>query len=636
MQTASTQDSENSSLNLNYDSIGRMLLKRLTKGADVTEYQFFYDGSNLPVSEREGQKGFLTGVHSAQFSKTFKYRVDGKKIEEKVTIPGYKELKLEYSYYTQGTLKEEIRTLTDLAFKGKNLQTVSRMRYENNEYGDLGVIIRTGTEFADINYTEFGELDTVYIENIKGIRLAYDPTSRIVKSYIEELGPLIFIKQDFNYSNRGLISESNFKFEERTVENAYSYSPRGFLQTASTDDSESSDTNLSYQFDSVGLMNSETRNGIQTNHTMTETSWQIGSNNYQLDTLGRVIQKNSKFFNYGENGRIKNVSENATILASYYYDEENNPLLKVYPNSDKELYFNDLTIIKNDFYEPLKIGSRLVGHFKNNNFINNSFDHLSTTLIDEEGQVNLPLPFGERDARTELFKAFDYTSKGFDEEIGAVRIGQRYYDPIAKRFLTPDYYYLENAIEIQRSPGESHIVGYTNDPVNLTDPTGNKVDVFSRSVEGTRDAGRHLFIKISERPNNAPDRIISLSGKTLGGTPTVNTTTGFANDRNAIKNNQIKDSQTVSVPKGITQEQFEQKIINFAEKYKVNAPENKYPALGGARQSGVRNSNTFVDDAIESSGGVIKDFDKALHQNSGDRLRSTTIDSSGNAYETTR
>ncbi|MBI2522041.1 MAG: hypothetical protein HYV97_16610 [Bdellovibrio sp.] len=459
--------------NYEYDSIGRMLLKLLTKGTDVTEYQFLYDGTNLPVDQREGQRGFLTGVQSAQFSKTFKYRVDGKKTLEMVTIPGYKELKLEYSYYSHGAIKEEIKTVTDLSFKRKNIQTTSRMFYVYTGYGDPEIISRNGVEFAYLDYTSFGELDTAYIANIKSMTLAYDPTTRIVKNYREELGPLTFVKQDFNYSNRGLISESNFKFEQRTVENAYSYSPRGFLQTASTQDSENSSFNLNYSFDSIGLMNSEIRNGTQTNHAITETSWQIGNNNYQLDTLGRVIQKNSKFFIYGENGRIKSVAENATNLANYFYDEENNPLLKVYPSGDKELYFNDLTIIKNDFYEPLKIGSRLVGHFKNNNFINNSFDHLSTTLVDEEGQVNLPTPFGERDSRTELFKSLDFTSKGYDNETGAVRMGQRYYDPIAKRFLTPDSLFVENSEECSQSPIECNLYSYAgNSPVANIDPSG--------------------------------------------------------------------------------------------------------------------------------------------------------------------
>ncbi|MBI2522039.1 MAG: hypothetical protein HYV97_16600 [Bdellovibrio sp.] len=161
--------------NYEYDSIGRMLLKRLTKGADVTEYQFLYDGTNLPVDQREGQRGFLTGVQSAQFSKTFKYRVNGKMTLEMVTIPGYKELKLEYSYYSHGAIKEEIKTVTDLTFKRKNIQTTSRMFYEYTGYGDPEIITRNGAEFAYLDYTSFGELDTAYIINIKGMTLDYDP-----------------------------------------------------------------------------------------------------------------------------------------------------------------------------------------------------------------------------------------------------------------------------------------------------------------------------------------------------------------------------------------------------------------------------------------------------------------------------
>ena len=81
---------------------------------------------------------------------------------------------------------------------------------------------------------------------------------------------------------------------------------------------------------------------------------------------------------------------------------------------------------------------------------------------------------------------------------------------------------------------------------------------------------------------------------------------------------------------------FEQKIIDFAQGYNVTAIDNKYPVFGGALQDNVRNSNTFADDAVESAGGILKNFEKAIHQNTGDFNGGTFIDSSGAAHESTK
>ena len=112
-------------------------------------------------------------------------------------------------------------------------------------------------------------------------------------------------------------------------------------------------------------------------------------------------------------------------------------------------------------------------------------------------------------------------------------------------------------------------------------------------------------------------RHISLDGKLFGGIPEVNTVNGFPDDQKAMANGNVQESQVIQVPSGMTEQEFDQRVIQEAERFDPTLPENRYPILGGVL-NGRPNSNTFIDNIIENSGGKIKDFDKAVNQNSGE------------------
>lgn len=161
--------------------------------------------------------------------------------------------------------------------------------------------------------------------------------------------------------------------------------------------------------------------------------------------------------------------------------------------------------------------------------------------------------------------------------------------------------------------------GLSNQEVANTEGMAHRTRVLSRDVDMTLGLGKHLFIEIdpSNYDPNGKIRYISLDGKVLGGIAEVNTVTGFANDQKAIKEGKIRDSQVITVPKGMTEQQFDQTVIRNAEMFNPALPENRYPKLGGAL-NGQPNSNTFVDNVIEDSGGKIKNFKDAVNQNAGE------------------
>lgn len=66
----------------------------------------------------------------------------------------------------------------------------------------------------------------------------------------------------------------------------------------------------------------------------------------------------------------------------------------------------------------------------------------------------------------------------------ALRNSDRHYDPEAKRFLTPDSYFIENYEKIIESPVESNLYSYAGkNPITQHDPSGNKLEYANKDSE---------------------------------------------------------------------------------------------------------------------------------------------------------
>ncbi len=104
----------------------------------------------------------------------------------------------------------------------------------------------------------------------------------------------------------------------------------------------------------------------------------------------------------------------------------------------------------------------------------------------------------------------------------------------------------------------------------------------------------------------------------VGGTPIINTTEGFPNDKKTFEDKTWIAKQPIEVPQGMTQNEFDELVIENADKYDKDNSLNEYPPFGGILDPSSRNSNTFVDNVSEESGGQIRDFEKAFNQNTGE------------------
>jgi len=85
----------------------------------------------------------------------------------------------------------------------------------------------------------------------------------------------------------------------------------------------------------------------------------------------------------------------------------------------------------------------------------------------------LPSPFGQRTSHPSTAPAIDYVEKGYDADLGLVRVGVRDYDPEINRFTTPDPLVLESPEKCQESPADCNLYGYArNSPATLVDRDG--------------------------------------------------------------------------------------------------------------------------------------------------------------------
>ena len=175
----------------------------------------------------------------------------------------------------------------------------------------------------------------------------------------------------------------------------------------------------------------------------------------------------------------------------------------------------------------------------------------------------------------------------------------------------------------------------------------NLVKTFSRPVIDKNGlVVNHLFGVVSQREDGKPDVIFSLGANDIigGGKPIieikkVNNVTPNIFSNNTLEkdyayyiNNTYNDSQIITVPKGMTQYEFDELVLKNASLYNINDEINKYPniyeTLDATYNSisninnnpsySYRNSNTYIDNIIEQSGSWIKNFYNAPLQNAGE------------------
>jgi len=488
---------------------GGGMLGRSFGGSQV--YSYYYDGNLPPASataifskaeKMSGQVGFLTAVQGHVFTRIMKYRVDGKLASQELRVPLEPTLVESFQYQADGSLFTSTVEVQDPQAQASCVR--AHQEYVLDSLGRLAQIkvgnaLSAGSSplapFATLSYNEFSQIHQVALSSDEQLGFEYDPVTRKLREVNRTRANIPTSKNKWAFNDRGLIEWEQFGVGEQTLSRTYGYSPNASLIT-DQDELEQ----RKYSFDSVGMMTQfdQGNQSTQIQSDLNQWRFQTGeqTSRYELDSLGRVIKSAVKTadekttnaeFKYGPHGRVESIKKADGTLVSYHYDETGKRIAKAVNGKITETYFGNHVVTNGHVYQPFKLGGVAVGVLEDAKFISLATDFKGSVLQDKTGKMDVPTAFGERKAeRTEHASVIDYVAQGYDPDLRAYRMEQRDYDPVAKRFLTPDPLFLEDPEKCVDSPKECNLYGYAaGNPVSFVDPSG----LWSLSVGVTAGGG---------------------------------------------------------------------------------------------------------------------------------------------------
>ena len=198
----------------------------------------------------------------------------------------------------------------------------------------------------------------------------------------------------------------------------------------------------------------------------------VGGKTYTYDQSGRLVQKGDLSLSYGPDGQVA-TARRGTDTWSFIYDEAGNRVAKLKNGKFVAAYIDGSYLTDDGFVDPVKVAGVIVGVLDKGTFKPLATDPRGTVLSAEDGTPNLPTAYGERTSRPATSPALDYVEKGYDADLGFVRMGVRDYDPFISQFTTPDPLFFEDLDRVAKSPVEGNLYSYAgNNPVSFVDPTG--------------------------------------------------------------------------------------------------------------------------------------------------------------------
>lgn len=199
--------------------------------------------------------------------------------------------------------------------------------------------------------------------------------------------------------------------------------------------------------------------------------------------------------------------------------------------------------------------------------------------------------------------------------------GGRYYDAAVGRFLQVDPH-------ASKYPSVSPFNYALNNPLKFIDPDGKEVRIYSR---WSGPGHRHLFIIVKNEntgvftsralmPAGGPLEGIYTALPFVKGTATPEIRKDMDSELGAVKKQEAGDKDVdahcemvVEPPSGMSEAEYDEAVLKAADSYDVKA--RPYDADDGP------NSNTYVNDVIESTGVKLPQFDKATQQKWSDEQK---------------
>lgn len=449
-----------------HDALGRQveeLHTDLVSGATVS-YRSYYDGATPEQPLRRTHLGMLSAVEGPGFRKTFEYRADGKLTRRLLRLDNWRTVESLHAYAEDGAPREETtRVWSD---SGALLSSSTKTQVWD-AFGQLSGVKLNGTPLATFVHDENGRPVWADFGTGGTVTLGYDALTRKRVS-LAQTGPGWSTSSGLRLNARGLVGTESYAVGGMSLVRDYGYSDQGFLTSA-----QDAQNVYAYGFDGFGLPTSIQENGVARTLARQGSVLLAGDVPYTFDALGRTVGRGDLTFEYGPHGHLARASRGSQRW-DFLYDESGRRLLKRFADQPMAAYLeNGRFLDATGLYEPVEFGGQLVGLVKDGVFQMVATDARGTVIADADGTAQLASPFGARDVRPDVARVLDYVEKGYDADLGLVRMGLRDYDPALNRFLTPDPLYLEDVEKCAESPVECNLYSYAKgDPVSHGDPEG--------------------------------------------------------------------------------------------------------------------------------------------------------------------
>lgn len=468
-----------------YDAIGRLAneLDADVASAATQSFDFYYDGATPAAPLDRSARGLLTAVTGDRYEKIISYRADGSERSHTITVAGWRTVRTDLTYLDDGTVRERTVTVSD---GGGTVIARDTETSSVDSYGRLAGTKRDGQAFATYGYDVQGRpLWATYSgpsANDEVVTLTHDPLTH-ARIGINQNSAAWSAAMSRRMNARGLVESEDISVSTTTAHRTFEYTRQGYLKR-STD----VDATYEYDYEGTGLPSrivsttsgaSEDRVFVRAGATLT-----AGSHHQIFDDLGRAIERDDVQISYGPNGQIATATRGPTTWR-YLYDEHGSRIAKLDGSGAVQaLYLADGTVIdRSSVTTPVLYAGQAVGVLQTTvgtgakRFQLVATDMVGSALGDTDGTARIPSPFGDRAAHPDVAAAVDYAAKGWDADLGVVRMGVRDYDPATARFITPDPFFLEHPEACLQSPDECGLYAYAKNRPNLhTDPTGQCVD----------------------------------------------------------------------------------------------------------------------------------------------------------------
>ncbi|NMO18195.1 hypothetical protein HPC49_11215 [Pyxidicoccus fallax] len=454
-----------------YDGAGRLSTETHADPAGSLVYRYYRDGATPSQPTAVTTRGFVTAVEGPGYVKLTEYRADGKPTKRTLSLTGWRKVETLLGYTDGGEPAMETTSTWDLQGGGLVQLSSHTRQHRWDAHGRLSEVGLDGKLLAVMEHDANGKPRSATFATAGKATLGYEPLTRERVSLLVE-GQGWSAYTDLRFNARGLIESEAVNVGGHNLRRQYTYGAQRYL-TGATD----ADGSYSYEHMEDGLPRAIQEGNVRRELVFSGATLTAGGVTYTFDALGRTATKGDLTFGYGPHGHMSRATR-GTKTWEFLYDELGQRLLKKDGNQPVAAYVEGGGYLDGTgLTEPFRFAGQLVGLLKNGTFQMVGTDLRGTLLADTDGTARRVSPFGLRATHPDVAAALDYAQKGYDADLGLIRMGVRDYDPSINRFLTPDPLFLEEPWRCVNSPVECNLYGYAGgNPVSHVDPSGEALE----------------------------------------------------------------------------------------------------------------------------------------------------------------